>query len=113
MENFRLDFKAANGCPSACNLTIHREISLVIATEINVGSSVTNSCERIANEVVRRYAIDPKRLMFIEHYPAEQRDGTPTYDLVTFKVIGETLYNPAWRHIPLSEIESILKTIAA
>ena len=61
-EHYRLEYKAENGYSSACNITIYRAIQLVIAEEIDEGQSVTNACEVIATEVVRRYDIDPQRI---------------------------------------------------
>ena len=112
MEQYRLEFKAENGYPSACNITIHRAIQLVVAEETGEGQSVTNACEFIATEVVKRYDVDPERMLFIEHYPAAQR---PTYgesfDLVTFRWDGKRFWNPDWRHLPPHEVYTILNAV--
>ena len=113
MEQHRLEFKAENGYPSACNITIHRSLQLVVAEQTGEGQSVTNACEVIATEVVRRYGIDPKRMLFIEHYPAEQRptDGE-SFDLVSFRWDGKRFWNPDWRHLPPVEFHGILNAVA-
>lgn len=112
MENYRLEYRAENGYPSACQITIYREIQLVVAEEIDCGQSITNACERIATEVVHRYLIDPIRMMFIEHYPAAQR---PTYgescDLVTFRWDGNRYWNPDWKHLPVDEFHDLLRLL--
>lgn len=85
---------------------------MVIATELsdNPGVSVTNFAEGLATLVCRRFSIDPEKLIWIEHYPADlcpicagsgkSKPGTTcracngrgtrreaaTYDLVTFTV---------------------------
>lgn len=69
MEEHLLDFRATNGYPSQCKITIYRAIQLVIASETGEGMSVTNAAEIIASEVVKRYDLDPERMLFIEHYP--------------------------------------------
>ena len=114
MEQHRLEFKAENDYPSACNITIHRSLQLVVAEQTGEGQSVTNACEVIATEVVRRYGIDPKRMLFIEHYPAQQRptDGE-SFDLVTFRWDGKRFWNPDWRHLPLKEFYDILTAVKA
>lgn len=90
MERYRLEFKAENGYPSACKITIHRPIQLVVAEETGEGQSVTNACEVIATEVVKRYGLDPERMLFIEHYPAEQRPRYgESFDLVRFRWDGK------------------------
>ncbi len=50
MEQYRLKFKAENGYPSACNITIYRSLQLVVAEQTGEGQSVTNACEVIATE---------------------------------------------------------------
>ena len=64
--------------------------------------------------VVKRYGLDPKRMLFIEHYPAEQR---PTYgesfDLVTFRWNGKRFWNPDWKHLPPVEFYNILTAVEA
>ena len=111
-EKHRLEFKAKNGYPSACNLTIYRSIGLVIATEINEGQSLTNACDLIATLVVNQFGIDPKRLMFIEHYPAEQRPTYgESYDLVTFQWDGKEFSNPEWKPLTVTEFDEIIGTL--
>lgn len=111
MEQYRLEFRAENGYTSACNITIHRAIQLVIAEETGEGQSVTNACELIATEVVERYGLDPKRMLFIEHYPAKQRPTHgESFDLVTFRWDGKRFRNPDWKHVPPAEFYNIITT---
>lgn len=113
MEKHRLDFRAPNGTNSSCDVTIYREIQLVVVSETGEGMSVTNAAEVIATEVVRQYEIDPKRMLFIEHYPESQRPKPygESYDLVTFIWGKYGAYSPTWRHLPPSEFNDILNTI--
>jgi hypothetical protein len=96
---------------------------VVIATERsdNPGMSVTIAAEQIADAVCRQMSIEPHRLVWIEHYPAEKcpvcrgckteircracdgrgvRRERATYDRVRFAVIdtrAEPMFDdPAW-----------------
>lgn len=113
MEQYKLQFRAPNGIMSACLITIYPDLSLVIASETDEGMSVTNAVETIATEVVRRYGIDPKRMLFVEHYPPEQRPQPwgESYDLVTFSWDGTTARNPDWRPLSPAEFQDILRTV--
>ena len=113
MEQHRLNFRAANGYPSSCDLTIYHDIQLVVATETGEGMSVTNAAEIIATEVVRQYGFDPRRMLFVEHYPEAQRPMPygESYDLVTFTWDGARAGNPIWRHLPAAEFNDIVQTI--
>ena len=71
MEQYTLEFIAPNRYPSVCLITIYRRFGIVVATDIDVGMSrcadaITNTAGLIANEVVRRYKMDPRRMIFIE-----------------------------------------------
>jgi hypothetical protein len=100
----------------------------VIATELsdNPGTSITNAAEYVAGEACRHLDIDPRRLVWVEHYPADpcfvcsgigERRGlrcpachgrgtrreNATYDLVSFAHItpGAEIFfhEPNWRPI--------------
>ncbi|MVM42266.1 hypothetical protein GO730_38870 [Spirosoma sp. HMF3257] len=113
MEHYTLDFKAPNGFPSSADVTIYRDIQLVVVSETGKGMSVTNAAEVIATEIVNRYGLDPDRMLFIEHYSDEQRTKPygESYDLVTFTWDGLRAHNPEWRHLPLAEFNEILNTV--
>lgn len=114
MEQYHLTFKASNGYPSACELTIYRDIQLVVVSETGEGMSVTNANERIATEVVKQYGLDPSRMLFVEHYPESQRPKPygESFDLVTFTWDRHGARNPVWRHLPKDEFLEILGTIS-
>ena len=78
--NTVLEYAGYRGFPSRCGLRIEPLRDgrvLVICTELpdNPGTSVTNFCEEIAMLVCRRYEIDPRRLAWVEHYPAGGTHG--------------------------------------
>ncbi|GAB3715788.1 hypothetical protein GCM10027592_56500 [Spirosoma flavus] len=113
MERYRLNFKATNGYPSSCDLTIYPEIQLVVVSETGEGMSVTNAAETIATEVVKRFGLDPKRMLFVEHYSEEQRPMPygESYDLVTFTWDKYGARNPEWRHLPPAEFHDIINAV--
>ena len=80
----------------------------VIATELkeNPGTSITNACAELAFYVCMDFGIDPKRLVWIEHYSyaAEGGTGNPrAFDLATFDFVTSgsnwTFANPRWRRM--------------
>lgn len=113
MEQHKLHFRAANHYPSACAIRIYRQSGIVVATDIDEGSSVTNSCEIIANEVVRQYGVNPQQMFFIEEYRPNGPDHTT--DLVQFDFLdgkdGPTgrFRHPRWRHLTPDEFRQIIQ----
>jgi hypothetical protein len=135
IERFR--FPGLYGCVAWCDLervelTDGRVVVIVSEREDNPGVSVTNFAEELATILCHRYSIEPKRLVWIEHYPAGtcpvcngtgrrhggkaccaacrgsgRRRERATYDLVTFMTVpfGDDwrFQEPKWR--PMSEVD--------
>jgi hypothetical protein len=63
------------GCEARCRLRIVRRErgAVVIASELpdNEGTSITNMAGQLATMVARQFALDPLRLIWIEHEPAD------------------------------------------
>lgn len=85
-------FLASNGSQSKCRVRVYspddaaRDSHVVIVTELpdNPGSSVTNSAEVIAAEVMARFHLQPP-VVFVEHYPRDGGiPGGESFDLVVF-----------------------------
>lgn len=76
-------------CQCACGIRIFDGIgefsgqTIVIATDINQGNSVTNEAEHIASLIVSQQKIDSYKLVFVEHYP-KRGVILETYDRVKF-----------------------------
>ena len=69
----RYPFTGFHGCQCWCSLEVlplSDGRTAVIATEVadNPGTSVTNAFELLATDVCARFTIDPRRLVWIEHY---------------------------------------------
>ncbi len=92
-------------------MTIYRDIQVVVVSETGEGMSITNAAEIIATQVVKQFGLDPKRMLFIEHYPEAQRPLPygESYDLVLFSWGKYGASSPTtWRHMPTQEFQEIL-----
>jgi hypothetical protein len=81
-------------------------MNVAIATETSGSIEVTQNAQTIANEVVRRFNLDPRRLLFIERYYPE----TPyeNVSLVEFCLDeGAELRNPKRFDLPASVLAKI------
>jgi hypothetical protein len=106
----RFHFTGFHGCRSCCALEIIRVAdgrSAVIATELpdNPGTSITNAFELVASAVCLQFAIDPHRLVWIEHYgyASAFAAGNPRpFDLVSFDVWPDRdrrVAHPQWKRM--------------
>jgi hypothetical protein len=133
-RTFQFDYAGLHGRPARCGLEIIElpdGKTVVIATELsdNPGVSVTNFAEQLATLVCKMFHLDPTKLVWIEHYPADPcpvcagsgksskgktcrtcggrgtRREAASYDSVTLSVRhvrdGWLLSEPSWR--PMTE----------
>src|SRR5260370_42534558 len=83
-----------------CHLRIVQKADqwIVIVTQvpypINQGMSVTNSVEDVATQIVEEFALDPKKTLFLEHYPyrGEGMWEKETWDSVEFTWKKELIF---------------------
>jgi hypothetical protein len=115
--NDRFRFRGLHGCRSACHLRLYRSASKAVAIatepEDNPGTSVTNACEQLAQQVCEHFAIDPETLTWVEHYPERGAYGTPSfvdeeYDLVTFETVSPLPAHPEWHFVPRAYAEHLI-----
>ena len=107
-----------HGCLSHCDLEIIRSSStttLIICTELldNPGTSVTNLAAELATRVCEEdETIDPARLLWVEHYPAQVLDGercAATWAWVIFtERAGTTFRRATWQPLDVPEMQDIL-----
>ena len=82
----------------------------------NAGTSVTNMAEQLATQICQEFDIEPKHLIWIEHYPDRQdidgwKDYPESYDLVSFNLNDKGVFsNPRWTGIT-SEVVGALKAM--
>ena len=99
-ESFNYNFNAYNGVRSSCIVHILKEdnITYILFEDINVGSSVTNSSELLATQIVNLYNLNPKYCRFFETYEEFAHD---TFDEITYSWKSVDEYyeakNPKWR----------------
>ena len=125
-KDYRLEWKDWKNLACACRVRIYdgqgemEGKTVVIATDINVGQSVTNECENIATLVCGENDINSRDLVFIEHYKkedeAKHRRNDPLFaehfDRVQFifDVRTNRFKNPNWSRLSHEEIERIIGT---
>ena len=118
----RYEYPGYGNCESFCDLALAIRpdgTAFVVCAERpdNPGTSVTNRAAFLATKVCKdNAAIDPRRLVWLERYPAEGRrsDKPPTWSVVTFDCDARTrtLRNPKWRHIDRNEAERLRQDFA-
>lgn len=106
MESHILEYRSAAFEVCQCSVEVCRTLNVVIATEVSDSIEVTENIEMIANEAVRLFELDPRRLFFIERYYPE----TPfeNASLVEFCLDeGAELRNPKRFELPPSFLTKI------
>ena len=113
---FRYDYSGYWGCDSHCTLDIN--VGLIICTENpdNEGTSITNMAEHLATRICYEYKIDPREMVWVEHYPerGDPRDPLPpSWDLVAFEFAFDHngvcwCLRPKWRPITHEQVQRIL-----
>lgn len=99
MENLIYLFNDRDGISSECEMFIDEVTGLVIVTELasNEGTSITSCAEHLAEQITQKYNIDPKNLVWIEHFGVQSysdhwmyqiyNEGKERFDLVTFDIL--------------------------
>lgn len=130
IDTFKV-FDGIHRTPTLCRLWIHdlgdgRALIVCSERDDNRGASVTNAAEVIATAVCISLQLDPRAVVWVEHYPARQivpasaarpagvRER-PTWDLVTFKLCaakgptgpGWIVHAPAWRPMTLADWQEL------
>jgi hypothetical protein len=110
------NFKGAWDVPSFCGLKIiaKNEKTIVIITELydsNPGSSVTSWIDKLATELIRKFEIDPEKLILIEHNPDRKSSlefFKETFDKVNLDWDGTKFMNPVWERISKEQVFNLL-----
>ncbi len=89
-------FRGIDNCPSKCRLEIIRAGGrmVVVTTDVgdNPGSNVSKALEPLVKQVCRDFALEPKQLVWIEHFAHQGVLPTldkRTWDLVFLNIRGE------------------------
>jgi hypothetical protein len=86
--------------------------TIVILSELGGGRSVTNAIEQIATNLMREvlHGTSYTRIVWIEHYPVEDRSSGESWDLVTFDWSGTVAAFPEWSNINRKTAEGLAGT---
>ena len=114
METYRVDFVASTGHCSASYVRVLAQLSLVVATYWDEATSVTNECECIASAALKRHRLNPDRLLFIQHYPAQlwAYYGEPV-NLIPFDQQQDPFINPTWTGLDTQTTIEVLALLAS
>ena len=87
-----------------CNIKVLGNAVIVSPHPENKGESITGAAEHIAQQAAEYLEIQLSKLIWIEHYPPEVEWNEPeSYFLTTFKVENNSLKNPSWMSISVTE----------
>jgi hypothetical protein len=105
---YPFEYRAENGFNAVCEIRVfqHGGKTIVVATDLDVGPSVTNNVERIAT-LLRGRGI--RWDVFLEHYfnrPDAERPET--FDFVEFTWRENVAYAPKWRYGTRKELEELI-----
>jgi hypothetical protein len=106
--SYPLEYRAANGFHAICEIRLyhHEGKTIVVATDLDVGPSVTNNAEVIAT-LLRERGIDFD--LFCEHYePGPDHDLEEVFDWVTFTWQGTTAVHPEWQPGTRQQVETAI-----
>ena len=91
-------FAGFHGAEATCDLELvrladGRTLCVAYEREDNPGTSVTNAAEHLASAVCDRFGVEPRRLVWVEHYAYPSPSSAiplRTWDLVTWGEIRGT-----------------------
>jgi hypothetical protein len=81
----------------------------VLLSELNshVAGSIAAASDAIANLLLTRYALNPKKTRWIEHTPAEEDQPAEFGELTFAWQGGKALPDPQWRRLEAAEAEAL------
>ncbi len=85
----------------------NNQIVLLSELTSHAAGSIAASADSIANLLMTRYALNPKKTRWIEHVPA-QDDQPVEFGELTFKWLdGKAQTDPQWRALSAEEVETL------
>ena len=106
IRGFKYHYKGYHNYDSYCYLTIRGAVVLASEPPIgeDCGTSITNMAEHLATRVCHRYSIDPKFLIWIEHYPRKNEGEVDGFNRRGNRDLG--IYEPTWNLVQFNLIET-------
>lgn len=110
------EFEGQWDVPSKCGLRVGEKngIHVFVVTELfteNPGTSVTNFCAQLATILRNEFDVPPDRFVFIEHCPdrgSRLEFQQETFHRVELRWDGTRFNDPAWKPIPVEEVERMI-----
>lgn len=97
-----------------CHLRIfqpHHEVQTVIVTDMGfeMGWFIPYLVEKLADQIVREFYLDPTKLVWIEHYTASfQKPTCADFSQVTFDWHNGQATNPQWTAIAPETAQALI-----
>ncbi len=118
-HDYRHTYRGPGGVLSACRIRVYDTgggQTVVIATDLGRGTSVTGAVTPLANEIEGSHCADPsRRMLWVEHYryadtlPGWGAAPVETFHLVTFTRADDgTLTAPRWHRLGRADIEALI-----
>lgn len=87
-----------------CNLRIFQARTnvhtvMIADTGFEIGWFNPYVVERLVNQVVHEFQLDPAKLVWLEYYSSDDRTSTPTFSQVAFEWQNGKATNPQWLSI--------------
>jgi hypothetical protein len=98
-NSFIHTFKGFGGCKSQCQVDVIQDNgkTIVVFTDIGVGTSVTNFSEFLATEMINKLSLNPDETLWAERYVHGKEE---TLDQILYHWDGFKYRKPEWRRIP-------------
>ena len=106
-------YKVFHGCESKCELEIISNLVIATQTPENTGTLITHMVEHLASMVCNDFYINPKQLIWIEHYPerGEINPSPESFDLVSFNIDEDRILSePRWIPISRTVVDALRTT---
>lgn len=109
-------FESALGIISKCGIKIieKEKKKIIILTElydINPGSSITENCSSLANELINKENLNPETTVFIHQNPdrgSKYEFYKEAFDIIHFKNKDGKLSNPKWERLSRKQIDKLI-----
>jgi len=113
IEDQPLQYVGRNGEPLACRVRLFRIAGDYILVATDLGAAVTETIDRIATIMVRRWEIAPERLRVVEHHDYTRAARAPSEPRETFAFVGFDWFkgvasNPTWRATTRADVQAML-----
>lgn len=114
IEDRHLQYTGRKGEDLTCRVRLFQTIHGYVLIVTDTGSYITDTIDRIATVMVRRWELDGRRVRVVEHYDNRNAsdlapgEPTETFALVGFDWDGMLATNPTWRAAVRADVEALI-----